>query len=198
MTRCAVPSGSDDVDRRDRRPAVAHAQLHLLVARRVDLLRRAVAVVEAPGAGSRRPARMPASADADAVVARAEIVFALAVALAGFEQPAGAVDAEALDHVARPAAAVALRVPAAARRRARRRRVAATWRRKSASLRNRRKRFFTSHSMRGVSGSAWATGAPVSASSAAMMPKGANLRIVRSVGSLTCRAIDSIPVAAEI
>ena len=37
-----------------------------------------------------------------------EIDLALAVALADFHQPAGAVDAQALDRVARPAAAVAL------------------------------------------------------------------------------------------
>ncbi len=69
--------------------------------------RGAVAVVEAPdatfigwqGSGKR---------DADAVVARRQIDFALAVAIAEFQQLARAVDAQPFDRVARPAAAVAL------------------------------------------------------------------------------------------
>ena len=46
--------------------------------------------------------------DADAMVAGRQIDFARAVALADLHQPAGAIDAQALDRVARPAAAVAL------------------------------------------------------------------------------------------
>ncbi len=42
------------------------------------------------------------------MVARAQIIFALAVAVAGFQQLARPVDAQPLDGVARPAAAVAL------------------------------------------------------------------------------------------
>ena len=42
------------------------------------------------------------------MIAGREIDFARAVALAEFHQPAGAIDAEAFDGVARPAAAVAL------------------------------------------------------------------------------------------
>ena len=48
-----------------------------------------------------------ASTDADAMVAGRQIDLARAVALAEFHQPAGAIDAQALDRVARPAAAVA-------------------------------------------------------------------------------------------
>ncbi len=88
--------------------------------------------------------------DADAMVAGRQIDLACAVALAEFHQPAGAIDAQPLDRVARPAAAVALDAQAAARNPARRRCArTATWRWKSVSLRNSRKRFLTSHSMRG-------------------------------------------------
>ena len=66
-----------------------------------------VAVVEAPHAAfiGRQGS---AERDADSVVARRQIGFALAVPLAGFQQPARAIDAEPLDDVARPAAAVAV------------------------------------------------------------------------------------------
>ena len=47
------------------------------------------------------------NADADAVIGRRQIVLALAVALAGFGNASGLVDAEIADHVARPAAPVA-------------------------------------------------------------------------------------------
>ena len=114
--------GQHDVDGRDRGLAVAHAELHLLDAGSVDRPRRAFAVVEAPDAAlvRRQDARR---GDPDAVVGGTEIGFALAVALAEFQQPAGAVDAQPLDRVARPAAAVARRAPAAARSPARCRRV---------------------------------------------------------------------------
>ena len=151
--------GQHDVDGCDGRLAIAHPELHLLDAIGLDRPGGTVAVVEAPDASFIR--RLDAfERDADAVVARTEIGFPLAVAIAGFQQAAGAVDAQPLDRVARPAAAVGVLCEqllglehAVAR--------AVTWRRKSASLRNRRKRFFTSHSIRGSAppaGWAWAAG----------------------------------------
>src|SRR5262249_19155197 len=100
--------GEHDVDARLRRASVADPQLDLLVARGGRLARRAFAVVEAPGAAliGRHGARQR---DADGVIARSEIALAFAVALAALQQLAGAVDAQPLDHVARPAAALALK-----------------------------------------------------------------------------------------
>jgi hypothetical protein len=46
--------------------------------------------------------------DAHAVIARRKIDLAFAVTVAEFEQPARTIDAQPLDHIARPAAAVAL------------------------------------------------------------------------------------------
>src|SRR5262249_50249333 len=70
-------------------------------------LRATVAVVEAPRAAVVGPQRSRQH-DADAMVARRQIEFPLAVALARFQEPAGAVDTQPLDRVARPAAAVGL------------------------------------------------------------------------------------------
>src|SRR5262245_15933889 len=99
--------GQNDVDAGDRRPAADEASLDLLVAGGIDLPRVTVAVIEAPHAAfiGRQGS---AERDADAVIARRHIDFALAVALAGFQEPAGAVDAEPVDDVARPTAAVAV------------------------------------------------------------------------------------------
>src|SRR6266852_1956172 len=75
----------------------------------------APAAIEAPSATflRRQGARQ---GHPDAVVARRQIAFALAVALAEFEQLAGTVHAQPLDRVARPAAAVAVaRQPALGR-----------------------------------------------------------------------------------
>jgi len=97
----------NDVDAGDGRPAADEASLHLFVARAAHLPRVAVAVVEAPGAALVRR-QGSGKRDADAMIARGKIALALAVAVAEFEKPAGAVDAQPFDHLARPAAAVAL------------------------------------------------------------------------------------------
>ena len=64
-----------------------------------------VIVLERPGARDILGHRA-GEHDADAMVVRRQIDFTRAVAIAVFHQPAGAIDAEALDHVACPAAAV--------------------------------------------------------------------------------------------
>ena len=99
--------GQDDVHARGGGPAVRDAKLHFLFARERRLPRRALAVVEAPGAGEARRHR-PGQDDADPMLARREIGFATAVAVAHAEQLAAAIDAEPLDGLARPAAAVAV------------------------------------------------------------------------------------------
>ncbi len=94
-----------DADAGDGRLAVTHAQPHFGAAIGRDILRRDRAVVEIPDtaragrhhAGQRR---------ADGVIRRRQVRFAHAVALAGFGQPAVAVEAKAIDHVARPSASV--------------------------------------------------------------------------------------------
>ncbi len=100
--------GPRDADRGDGAAAVAHPQPHLLPAGHRGLLRRRRAVVEAPGAGGVRRDR-PDEPDADPVILGAEIVFLLAVALAGVQQLAGDIDAELAEHVLGPAAAVGAR-----------------------------------------------------------------------------------------
>ena len=98
--------GQHDVDGGDRRLAVAHPELHLLDAVGLDRSRRAFAIVEAPDAALVR--RQDAlDRDPDAVVGGTEIRFAFTVAIAEFQEPAATVDAQSLDRVARPAAAVA-------------------------------------------------------------------------------------------
>src|SRR5262249_59224553 len=92
----------NDVDARDGRPVADETSLHFFVASSGHLPRVAVAVVEAPGAtfiGRQGPGKR----DAHAVVARRQIALALAVAIAGFQQPARTVDAQPFHHVARPA-----------------------------------------------------------------------------------------------
>src|SRR5262249_8658327 len=97
----------NDVDAGDGRPVADETSLDFFVAGSGHLPRVAVAVVEAPGAAfiGRHGS---GEGDADAVIARRQIAFALAVALAEFQQPAGTVDAQPFDRVARPAATVAL------------------------------------------------------------------------------------------
>ncbi len=98
--------GQHDVDGGDRRLAVAHAELHLLDTVGLDRSCRAFAIVEAPDAALVR--RQDAlDRDSDAVVGGTEIRFAFTVAIAEFQEPAATVDAQSLDRVARPAAAVA-------------------------------------------------------------------------------------------
>ncbi len=84
--------GQHDVHARDRQAVAAHAQLYLLGARRIGLARRPLAVVEGPKAafvgGKRTGEPRP-----DAKIARREIALALAVAVAGVEELAGAVHA---------------------------------------------------------------------------------------------------------
>ena len=69
--------------------------------------RVAVAVVEAPGATLVRR-QGSGKRDAHAMIAWGKIALAFAVAIAEFEKPARAVDAQPIDRVARPAAAVGL------------------------------------------------------------------------------------------
>ncbi len=99
-------AGRNDVHARHARSPVAHAQLYFLLAADRDLLRRPVAVVERPRAARVRR-RGSLQHDGDAMVSRRQVRLALPVALALFEQPAAAVEAQPLDHVARPAATVA-------------------------------------------------------------------------------------------
>src|SRR5215472_17673377 len=99
--------GQNDVDARDGRPVADEARLHFFVARTGHLPRVAVAVVEGPGATFIRR-QGSGKRHAHAVVARRQIALAFPVAIAEFQEPAGAVDAQPFDQVARPAAAVAL------------------------------------------------------------------------------------------
>src|SRR5262249_48058434 len=81
--------------------AVDYAELDFLVAGHVGRARIALAVGEAPDAAHVRRYRA-GQHDADRVVARDQIVLAHAVAVAGVDQLAGAVEAQALDRVASP------------------------------------------------------------------------------------------------
>ena len=90
------------------------AGVDLLVAGRAHLPRRTLAVVEAPDTALVRGQR-PGQDDAHPMLARGKIDLALAVPVAELEQPPAAVDAQPLDRVARPAAAVALAGEAALR-----------------------------------------------------------------------------------
>ena len=96
--------GPRDADRGDGRLAVGEALLHRGCAGRVHLLGRDGAVVEAPVAGRARRHRAGEPRD-DRMRLRHQIVFALAVAVAGRQQDAGRVDAQVVDLVLRPAAA---------------------------------------------------------------------------------------------
>jgi hypothetical protein len=95
----------NDVDACKGRPTADQAGLHFLVAGAADLAGVTVAVVEAPdaafigrqGSGKRDPHPM---------IARRQIVLALPVAIAEFQQPARAIEAQPFDDIARPTAAV--------------------------------------------------------------------------------------------
>ena len=101
-----VALGAGDVHRRHRGAAVAHAVVDRLGAIECRAL-RAVAIVERPGAGGadRNGAGQPHH---DRMVDRRQIAFLDAVAGAGLVDAAGEIDAEPVDGIARPAAAVAL------------------------------------------------------------------------------------------
>lgn len=94
----------NDAGRSDRRLTVAKPHADLVGAGRAHGLRRDGAVVKTPVAG-RACGHGPGELDHDAVIFRGEIVLAVAVALAGLRQLAGAVDAELVEHVLGPAAA---------------------------------------------------------------------------------------------
>ena len=110
-----LPSAAGDVHGRNGGAAVADPQIDRLGAVEGGGL-RSVAVVERPGAGGadRHRAGQP---DHDRMVDRRQIAFLDVVAGAGLADAAGEVDAEPVDDVARPAAAVALQLPAPVRRR---------------------------------------------------------------------------------
>src|SRR5207245_8510042 len=104
-----------NIDARQRWPAADEARPDFLVASGVDLPRMTVAVVEAPHA-SFICRQGSTQRDAHAVIVRRQIVLAFAIARAKFQQPAGPIDAQAIDRVAGPAAAIALLCPAPALR----------------------------------------------------------------------------------
>ncbi len=91
-----------NVDSGDGGAAGAHPQSDFLIARHGALLQRPVAVVEIPDAG-RALRQRPRNGDADRVIARRQIVFALAVALAGVEEVAEIIETEIGDDVLGPA-----------------------------------------------------------------------------------------------
>src|SRR6516165_8328641 len=97
--------GAADVNAHRCRAPVTDPQIDRVATIGIEALRRIVAGLEMPGArrsvGSGKPHR-------DGVIAGCEIVLAGAVAQAGLGDPAGAIDAESSDHVAGPAASVAL------------------------------------------------------------------------------------------
>ena len=95
-----------DVDGGNRGAAIAHPQIDGLGAVEGRGL-RTVAVVERPGAGGadRNLAGQP---HRDRMIDRRQVVFLDVVAGAGLADPALQIDAETVDRVARPAAAVAL------------------------------------------------------------------------------------------
>ena len=105
MMRCAVPSGRPTSTVAMVGAAVAHPDPHRFVAARGRLAGRGFAVVEIPGADRARRHRARSNRG-DRMIDRAQVVLLFAVAQAGFRQPSGLVDAEIVDHVARPAAAV--------------------------------------------------------------------------------------------
>ena len=98
-----------DVDARGRWLAIAGAQIDRLVAVERLLPRRPVAIVEGPGAG-RADRDRTAQPHRDRMLRRRQVAFADVVATAGLVDATGEIDAEPVDHVARPAAAVALRL----------------------------------------------------------------------------------------
>ncbi|MFK4506128.1 hypothetical protein ABIF81_001306 [Bradyrhizobium daqingense] len=97
-----------DVDGCDRLLAVADAQIDRLGTVEGRGL-RPVAVVERPGAGG-ADRHCAVEAHGDGVVDRRDVVLLDVVAGAGLVDPALQVDAEAVDHVAGPAAAFALQL----------------------------------------------------------------------------------------
>ena len=106
-SRCAVPSGKTMSTLAVRGAAVAKAGFTSSLQVALTSRAGAVAVIEAPDAAFVRRHRS-GEHDADAVIARRQIDFALAVAIAEFQELARTVDAQPLDRVARPAAAVGL------------------------------------------------------------------------------------------
>src|SRR4029077_20516261 len=91
-----------DVDGGDGDAPVRHAQDDLALARRLVLAQLSLAVIEGPGT-DRALRRIAGNLDADAVIARRDIVLLFAVALAGLHQHAEFVDAEIADDVLGPA-----------------------------------------------------------------------------------------------
>src|SRR6202035_4427331 len=82
-----------------------HAQRNFVLAGRAILRGRSIAVVEAPGADRSRR-RRAGQRETDTVIARRQVVFADAVAVAGRHQVAGVIDAEIADDVLGPALAL--------------------------------------------------------------------------------------------
>ena len=99
------PVGTNDIDRRHRRAAIAHPCMDLLAAVRLHLSYWSTLLMEAPDAAIVRRHR-PRESNTDAVIARREVELALAVPLAGFEQIASAIHAQPVHHVARPPAPI--------------------------------------------------------------------------------------------
>ncbi len=93
-----------DVDGGDRDASVRHAQDDFAFARRLVLAQLSLAVIEGPGTDRARR-RVAGQHDADAVIARREIILFFAVAIAGLHQVAELVDAEIADDVLGPAQA---------------------------------------------------------------------------------------------
>ncbi len=110
-----------DIDGGDRDASVGHAQDDFAFAGRLVLAQLSLAVIEGPGADRARR-RVAGKDDADAVIARREVILFFAVAVAGL--PSGRRTCRRRDCRPRPWPSPSLRcrAPAAARRRARRRR----------------------------------------------------------------------------
>ena len=97
--------GKHDIDADERRAPISDTQLDLFIAWHGGAARLAFAVIKTPGAGDVGGDRT-GKHDPDRVLARRQIDFTPAVAVAKFHQLASTVDAQPLDHIARPAAAV--------------------------------------------------------------------------------------------
>src|SRR5919201_420732 len=81
-----------DVHAGERCMPVADTQLYLVAAGRIDRARRAVTTIERPHAAVVR-GQAPGEQNTDAMVARSQIAFTLAIALAGLEEIAGTIHA---------------------------------------------------------------------------------------------------------
>src|SRR5829696_5451096 len=90
------------VDRDDGRASEPHPPFHFLIAAGSGLLRRPVGILKRPGAGRFRRHRA-GEQSGDAVLARRQIGFALAVALTDFDDFSGLVETEPVEHAKRPA-----------------------------------------------------------------------------------------------